>query len=100
MKKIGLIGLLNSNSLGYILVAAKVYDAPLVTGNIFAKNSIDTGVRLNKKNIVPLNFVIVDRAGYKAIIWDYVGQFDNYLIDLGEGASGTFSGTFYYLLKK
>lgn len=97
---IGALNELNSNSLGYILVAAKVDGAPLITGNIFAKNSIDTGVRLNKKNIVPLNFVIADRAGYKAIIWDYVGQFDNYLIDLGEGTSGTFSGTFYYLLKK
>ena len=86
---------------GYALVSAKVTAAePLKVANSSLVTSIDTGVEINKNKIVPVCFVLDDRAGYKPFVWDYVGQFNNYLIELGDGAAGKFSGTFYYLLKK
>lgn len=92
---------LNSNILGYTLVSAKVTDTePLKVTNVLLATSIDTGVKIDKNKIVPVCFVLSDRAGYKPFVWDYVGQFNNYLVELGDGASGKFSGTFYYLLKK
>lgn len=92
---------LNSNILGYTLVSAKVTDTePLKVTNVLLATSIDTGVKIDKNKIVPVCFALSDRAGYKPFVWDYVGQFNNYLVELGDGASGKFSGTFYYLLKK
>ena len=87
--------------LGYTLVSAEVTNAELLKGaNALLATSIDTGVGINKNKIVPVCFVLSDRAGYKPFVWDYVGQSNNYLVELGDGAVGKFSGTFYYLLKK
>lgn len=87
--------------LGYALVSTKVADTePLNFGNEAIATSIDTGVKINKNKIVPVCFVLDTRAGYKPFVWDYVGVFANYLVELGDGAAGKFSGTFYYLLKK
>lgn len=98
---IGALNELNSNILGYTLVSAKVTDTePLKVTNVLLATSIDTGVKIDKNKIVPVCFVLSNRAGYKPFVWDYVGQFNNYLVELGDGASGKFSGTFYYLLKK
>ena len=91
----------NSNMFGYTLVGAKIINAePLKDIHALLKSSIDTGVKINKNKIVPVCFVCDDRAGYKPVVWDYVGTFDDYLVELGSGATGAFSGTFYYLLKK
>lgn len=86
---------------GYTLVGAKVTDAePLKGANVALKTSIDTGVKIDKNKIVPVCFVCTDRAGYSPVVWDYVGVFDNYIVELGDGAAGKFSGMFYYLFKK
>ena len=85
----------------YTLVGAKVTDAePLKGTNVALKTSIDTGVKIDKNKIVPLCFVCINRSGYNPVVWDYVGVFDNYIVELGDGAAGKFSGTFYYLFKK
>ena len=94
-------GVLNSNMFEYTLVGAKVTDAePLKGANVALKTSIDTGVEIDKNKIVPVCFVCTDRAGYTPVVWDYVGTFGNYIVELGDGAAGKFSGTFYYLFKK
>jgi len=87
--------------LGYALVSTEVTNAETLKGaSALLTTSIDTGVEINKNKIVPVCFVLSDRAGYKPFVWDYVGQFNNYLVELGDGAAGKFNGKFYYLLKK
>ena len=89
---------LNSDLLPITLAQVKITNAELLSGSN-TKNSIDTGVKIDKSKIIPLYFACTDRNGWKPIIWDYSIECPNYVVDFGVNATGAYSGIFYYFLR-
>ena len=96
MKKIGLIGLLNSKAFevkSHIVTNGGLLETE---SSILVKQSIDTGLKVSRK-IIPLHYICTDRVGWMPVIWDYSPNYKNYLVFFGEGATGKFTGILYYI---
>lgn len=58
--------------------------------------SIDTGLPVSEK-VIPLHYITSDRDGWTTVIWSYLKASKNYMVLFGEGASGVYPGTLYYI---
>ena len=91
----------NNNLAGYTLKTLAVSNRSLLTSGSLSKTklSIDTGLSVNKDKIVPLRFECTNRDGWMPIIWFYLQDNANYLVNFGSDANGQYGGILVYLEK-